>query len=423
MKNKEFISYANSFQAVPNLGLGRIASLLEKAQNPQNSLKYIHIAGTNGKGSVCSFLQAIFTRSGLRTGKFTSPNMLRVNERITVDGVEISDSDLERLLLAMKKLSEQVALETGEAPSQFEIWTAVAMVYFKEQNCDMVILETGLGGRFDATNVIGTPLMSIITRIDLDHTDLLGGTITEIAFEKAGIIKPNGVTLTLCQDKEALDTIAGVAEKQNNSLMTADMPVLHTPEGIYECFSYRQFDHLICGLGGLHQVENAVLAIECASHLNIPEQYIISGIRNAKNPGRFELISEEPAVIFDGAHNPNGIAALLKSLERYYQDQKKAFILAFMGDKDIGQILRLLKKVNAETFYFTKVKDNERALSADRLYDIAKENGIDGVVCNDVKSALEKCAHADTRVHKKNNGKITVICGSLYLYKDLFSSD
>jgi dihydrofolate synthase/folylpolyglutamate synthase len=407
MKNKDFIQYANSFQTVPNLGLNRISNLLDKLGNPQNSLKFIHLAGTNGKGSVCSFLQSILTNAGYKTGKFISPNMLSVNERITIDGTQINNGDLEKLLLDMKELSEQVFSEIDETPSQFEIWTAVAVAYFKKEKCDIVILETGLGGRFDATNVILTPLLSIITRIDLDHTDLLGDTTTKIAYEKAGIIKQNGTTITIPQENEAMETIKEVAKNLNNRLIVTDIPAIHTPNYINECFSYKNFENLICGLGGLHQVENATLAIEAAVQLNIPEEHIIYGIKNAKNIGRFELISKDPVIIFDGAHNVNGIIALTKSLDRYYKTEKKTFIMAFMGDKDIKQIL---KHTNADNYYFTKVQDNERGLSEDKLYHIAKEIGITGKIFSDIKSALAK----------KNNGGITVICGSLYLYKDLF---
>ena len=403
---KEFIQYANSFQTVINLGLERILKLLECVGNPQNQLQVIHVAGTNGKGSVCSFLQSILTTSGKKTGKFISPNMLRVNERISVDGTEISDSDLERLLSKIETYLPKVKEETGEIPSQFEVWTAVAFCYFLEQNCDIVVLETGLGGRFDATNVVPKPLCTVITRIAVDHVAYLGDTIAKIAFEKAGIIKPEVPLVTIEQEKDARDVLKGVAKEQNASVCITTKPSIHTPKNCFEVFSYGDLKNLVCGISGYHQIENACLAVETALLLEITEESIRKGLEEARHIGRLERICD--TILFDGAHNLNGMLALKKSLERYYPNQDKIFISAFMKDKDIKSSLEVF---SGEEFCFTTVQNNERAELPHNLCKIGEEAGVKAKSFDTLKEAI---------AYAKKQKKLIVVCGSLYLYQDLF---
>lgn len=400
----DFKKYANSFQTVINLGLKRIELLLEILGNPHKGQKYIHVAGTNAKGSVCAFLESAIIHSGLKTGKYTSPNLIRVNERITVDKKNISDEDMNTLLLKIEAAADKVEAQIGEYPSQFEIWTAMAFLYFKEQKCDIIILETGLGGRFDATNVIEENALCIITKIALDHTDYLGDTIDKIAYEKCGIIKKNSIVISAVQENDAMAVIKKRAEEENNKLYIAEYPKPSETNEIYE-----KFGEVFLSLGGMHQLENAAVAVCALKALGINKESIAYGLAHAKHNARFQLLSKNPPVIFDGGHNPDGIESLKKGLLRYYGDEKKVFVCAFMKDKDIKNSLMLIKDL-ADEICFTKVKNNERSASEKQLRDIADELNIPSSFYEDVGDALN---------YAISKNKTVVICGSLYLYKDV----
>ncbi len=422
--DNNFKKFANSFQAIARLRLEGISCLMNHLDNPQEDIKFIHIAGTNGKGSVCNFLQCIYTDAGYRTGRYTSPNLVSVCERISVDGVLISEEDINRILSTVEAAARKVEAELGELPTQFEIWTAAAFCYFKEQNCDMVILETGLGGTRDATNVIAAPVASVITSIDIDHIEYLGDTIEQIAGEKAGIIKahPNqreGLTVSAPQLDGAKEVLTKVCDRQNNRLIFAGAPVSKSTVDFYEIFDYtttdgKVFENVECGIPGFYQPQNAAIAIETAYALGICEEHIKNGIKAAKNPGRFEILSHDPVVIYDGAHNKNGMTALAKCLVRYFPKwQGATFIMAFMGDKDISGELEILKNQglleNSEIFA-VKVKNNPRAAETAMVCDYAKALGINATPYPDLKDAYTTALSL---------GKPVILCGSLYLYKDL----
>ena len=412
---KQFLKYANSFQAIAKLRLESIDKLTTLLENPQDSLKFIHIAGTNGKGSVCSFLQNILSDAGFVTGKYTSPNMLRVNERITVNGEEISDADLERILKNVELKAEKVKEETGDFPTQFEIWTAAAFCYFKERNCDYVVLETGLGGTRDATNIIKNPVITAITQIAKDHTDYLGDTLVEIAGEKAGIIKPNGITVTIPQDDEIINVLKAVADKNKNQFIITNDVTVHKFKNCLEEFDYKELKDLKISLLGTHQAQNASLAIECSRILGIKEEHIRNGLLKAKNPGRLDIINNAPLTLFDGAHNKNGMSALSSSLKRCFFDKDICFIMGFMRDKDIdGAISELTKNGfgKGNEIFTVSVKDNPRSATAKELSDILSKHGFSCTSCTNIKQAYEKAKKLD---------KMIVICGSLYLYKDFMT--
>lgn len=410
MKTSEFKNYANSFQAVTIPGLERIALLLKKLGNPEKELKFIHIAGTNGKGSVSANIACILEDSGLKVGKYISPNLIRVNERISISGKDISDKELSLLLERIEPLSKEVEGELGIPPTQFEIWTAAAFLYFKQKECDIVVLEVGLGGEFDATNVIEKNEIAIITRLGIDHTGYLGNTISEIASAKAGIIKAKSATgklITANQGDEALAVIRDKAKKMGVSVVVAS-PIPCEVSGIHEIFSIDGIEKIKCGISGYHQIENASLAALCAKELGVDEKHIKSGIARAKNPARFELIRENPTVIYDGGHNENGIEALVSSLKRYFGNTEKTVIFACMRDKDIKESLKTLSYSDTE-FIYTTVKDNPRASGAEELYKRACELGYGGVYFDSISEAYREAL---------SRGRLIVICGSLYLYKD-----
>ena len=409
----DFKKYANSFQAKSRLGLESIGRLCEKFQNPQDKLKFIHVAGTNGKGSVCAFLQCILTESGRKTGKYISPNMLDVCERISVDGKNITENEMNALLDEVGKAAAEVERETGAMPTQFEIWTAAAFIYFEKQNCDIVVLETGLGGRLDATNIIKAPLCSVITKIDIDHIDYLGGTLEKIAGEKAGIIKKNSPVVTVNQKERVMEVLKEYAKRNESYFFIADTPKNHRQDSMSEIFDLNDIKNLRINLSGLHQTENAALAAEVALFMDIEEKYVLSGLDKARNMGRFEKLSENPCTIFDGAHNLSGTQALINALERYFPEEKLTIIYGAMADKDIDASLTLFKEHGfcdrARVFTVT-VEDNPRAQRADVLADMFSAMGFK-------VSSFENIGKAYDEAVKQGN--TVVICGSLYLYKDL----
>ncbi len=408
-KTQGFKSYANSFQAVTVPGLERISALCNKLGNPERKLRFIHIAGTNGKGSVSANIAEVLECAGFKTGKYISPNLLRVNERISVGGEDISDDDMNEMLSVIEPLCRDVEREIGIAPTQFEIWTALAFLYFERKACDYVVLEVGLGGEFDATNVIPANEIAVITRLGLDHTQYLGNTLSSVAAAKAGIMKQNCKTacvVTPMQDDEAMAVIRARAEKLGHKLLIAN-PISTGNIGMHEGFTLDGEDY-VTGIAGYHQIENASLAVLACRALGIPEEKIKEGVKRAKNPARFEIISENPPVIYDGGHNENGIEALNVSLERYFKDAPKTVIFACMEDKEIKRSLELLSLGKTE-FIFTGVKDNPRAMSAKALLLRAEGMGFSGVAYEEIGDAYRDAL---------SRGVLTVICGSLYLYKD-----
>ena len=290
----------------------------------------------------------------------------------------------------------------------------MAMVYFKEQKCDIVVLETGLGGRFDATNIVKTTIMSVITRIDKDHIEYLGDTLEKIAFEKAGIIKKNifgekNVTIALNQP-ETTQVLKQVCNKTENTLVFAKKPQQCGFEDVYEIFNYEDIKNIKSGIGGIHQIENAAIAISALLYMGIDKEIIKKGIGEAKNPGRFEKPCKK--LIIDGAHNPGGAKALKSSLDRYFKSEEKIYIMGAMADKDIVSVLKSLGDDKSE-FYFVSVKDNARAQTAVNLEKTAKNEGFKATAFADIKDAYMAAKNAD---------KLIVVCGSLYLYKDFYET-
>jgi len=402
-KGGQFRNYANSFQAVTRPGLERINALLEEMGNPHKKVKCVHIAGTNGKGSVAAFMQKMLMAQGFKTGKYISPNLVKVNERITVNNVEISDKELNKLLKELEKHSKVVEKKLGEIPTQFEVWTAAAFKFFADSDCDFVVLETGLGGRLDATNVIETNALTVITKIDFDHMNYLGDTLEKITGEKAGIIKNGSAVVSAPQYPEVEKVLREKAAEKGCEIFFAKTPDEGDFEGIYEIFKSGEITAKL-GLGGTNQLENAAVAVLGAKKLGVADENIIKGLETAENPARFEMVGDR--MIFDGGHNPSGVKTLVKNLEKYFPDEEKLFVMASMKDKDITGNLKLIGSLTKE-IRFVRVLDNERSAKAEELAEKARNLGLHGVACASLEQAL-----ANT------HDKLVVICGSLYLYKD-----
>ena len=409
---KDFQAYSNSFQAQPRLGLERISHMLASLGNPQNQVRCIHIGGTNGKGSVSAFLDSILSHAGYRVGRFTSPNLVSVCERIMVGGIPIDDTNLSLLLNRIEAVAKETEQALGEMPTQFEIWTVAAFLYFCEKKCDYVVLEVGMGGEFDATNVIESCVMSVLTHIDLDHTQFLGETPEEIARTKCGIIKQKCETHTVVSAPQ-MPTVARVIEevatKCGNTVIFIDPPPPKKKYGMQEAFYFPGYGDIRSGLAGIHQIENAYLALTCAKLLGIDIYDAQWGVTFAKHPARMEILKKEPLTIYDGAHNPNGVEAFTKSLERYIGNAPRTCIFACMQDKEIAPSLAMLTKYPTKLI-FTTVQNSPRAMSAEELAERAAELGYQGEVADTLEDALARAAEL---------GLTTIICGSLYLYKDL----
>ncbi len=373
-------------------GLERIRELLSFLGNPQNDLKFIHVAGTNGKGSVCTMLAEVLKTAGYKTGLYISPYVTCFRERIQVNGEYISESDLARLTAVVR--------EKGIEVTEFEFITALAFLYFKEKGCDVIVLETGLGGRLDATNVINSPLACVITGIGLDHTAVLGDTLEEIAGEKCGIIKEGApVFTTYNQPREAMGVI-----KRNSGVTVTDASALSFAEsdisGNRFCYKGHSYQ---TGLIGAHQIENAMLVIDVLDGigLNVSCDSVKKGISSARFAGRLELISQTPTVLMDGAHNPHGAAALVRELKNH---KGIAMIIGMMADKACEEVVSMLAPLCKKIITVT-VTDNPRAIDANELKEIASRYCRDVSAAQNYMEALEMTRGEDT----------VFIVGSLYL--------
>ena len=365
-------------------GLDRIRRLLGRLGDPHTRLKFVHIAGSNGKGSTAAMLSSVLTAAGLKTGLYTSPHLWQFNERFQVDGAPISEEDL-------VDITAQV-LAAAEDETEFELMTALGMVYFLRSGCDIVVLETGLGGRLDSTNVIPAPEAAVITHIGLEHTELLGDTVEKIAAEKAGIIKPGCSAVLYGQSQEAetaVERACGVVNVPLSRTAPAE-PVSSGQEG--QCFTYRGRGPYSISLLGEYQVHNAAVVLETVNVLrrrgwDIPEEALVRGLEQARWPGRLELARRGPDVILDGGHNPQCMEALARALGELYPEKKLIFLTGVLADKDwstmMGELLPLAKE------FYTITPDSPRAMPAAELAAYLEGQGAKATPCGSVREGLE----------------------------------
>ena len=398
-----------------------IVALLNELGNPQNAYSIIHVAGTNGKGSVCKMLESTLTRSGLNVGLYTSPHLVNLNERYRVNSEEISDSALTDLLERVEKSAISIESQGVRKATFFEICTAVAFLYFKEMSAQIVILETGLGGRWDATNVVD-PLISVITRIDLDHKDFLGETIEEIAAEKGGIIKRNRHVVIGAMPKEAQKVLIKTAKENGSILISAEESVsvrVLDLEAEYQSLEiethndfYSPINLKLLGSFQRENVATAITALELLGDILQCDLRIVEGLENAFWASRFELIKENPNVILDGAHNPSAANALAKSIAEIYPDFEVGFVVGFMADKDVSGILKPIGRL-AKKMWMTKLS-GERAMDFDALKLQSNLLGLNAEVdeiSTVLKNALDWANESPWRV--------VCICGSLFWRNEL----
>ena len=411
-------------------GLERITDLLDRMGRPQDRLRFVHVAGTNGKGSTCAYLASILQAAGYRTGLFTSPYIIEFEERIRVDGINIPRDDLLEVTLFVREHAEAMASVSGEHPTEFELMTAVAFEYFARSECDIVVCEVGLGGRLDSTNVIAAPEACVITRIGLDHTDFLGDTPGAVAGEKAGIIKPGSQVVAYPQDTaEAEDVIRAKAEECGCAVMAPDFAELTIgavdAEGM-RAFTYRGRDYRTRLLGS-YQPYNAVTAIETAWALrnrdwDVSDEVIARGIVDTSWPGRFEMVEASrgcAAVVVDGGHNPQGAEVLAESLADVFPDRRIVFLMSVLADKDYRAMVRRVAPLGAAWVCVTSPNVG-RALSGDDLAAaVREENASLGLAEVDVEVA--DSFGAGVKRAKELAGSDGVVCawGSLYSLAEL----
>lgn len=355
------------------LGLESMRELLHRLGDPQNELKFIHISGTNGKGSVLAYLSTILSGAGYRTGRYISPTLFSYRERIQVDGEYIEKESLACHVTAIAAAAEDMQKAGLPSPTVFEIETALAFLYFKEKRCDIVTLEVGCGGLLDATNIITTTLMEVIASISMDHTDLLGDTLAKIAAQKAGIIKPDTMVVSAQQKSEAAQVIEDTCKEQHCTLQMVDESkisnVHYGAEG--QTFSYKTWENVAISLAGSYQIKNAALALEGVEALRklgyaLSDQQVREGLLHTAWRGRFTTLRRDPTVIIDGAHNPAAALELKESLERYFPGKTLYFVMGMFKDKDYAQVIDLTAPL-ARHIITVETPGNPRAMPAREL--------------------------------------------------------
>ena len=397
-------------------GLERTKELCKRLGNPEKSLKFIHVAGTNGKGSFCAMLSSVLKETGIRVGTYTSPYVKVFNERMMVNGEMISNEELAEITEYIKPMADSME----DKPTEFELITAIAFEYFKRKKCQLVVLECGLGGRLDSTNVVENVLLSVITGIALDHTSILGNTISEIAREKAGIIKENTPVLFCGTGVEAQRPITEVAKTKNAPVFFVDRESVNIKKQTLDgtIFDYELYKNLEISLLGKYQVENATNVLQAIRLLNnhgfmrISEDSIRRGLKNAKWHARFEVILDTPLMIFDGGHNPEGVCKAVESIKAYLGEKRVYTITGVMADKDYNFIASKISEVSKKVFCITP--NNERALNSESYKEVFLNLGIEAESFDTIESAI----NSSIEQAKKDNGVILCL-GSLYMYGEV----
>lgn len=410
MNASEAIEYIHSVcwkGSIP--GLSRTQELLAKMGNPEKQLKFVHIAGTNGKGSTAAMTASILRKAGYRTGLYTSPYIYRFHERMQVNGVEISDEDLAAVTEYVKPLAESMA----ESPTEFELVCCIAFEYFYRTKCDIVVLEVGMGGAMDSTNVIDTPEVAVITNIGLDHTEYLGDTLEKIAETKSGIFKEHGHAVVYRSTPSVEAIYERVCAEKRISLKKAEFetlkPKAHSLEG--QVFDCGKRTDLILPLLGDHQLHNAAVVLAIADTLieegwNISEENIRQGIQDVHWPGRFDIVSRDPLFIIDGGHNPQCIEALVKNIEDYLQGRNIVALTGVLADKDYADMYKPVMSLIQKFVCITP--PNPRKLEADLLARYLCEAGADAVPCTSVEAGVVKA------IELVGKDGVVLCFGSLY---------
>ena len=406
------------YKTTKNPTLKAMEYFMDELGHPEKKVKIIHIAGTNGKGSVTEMLTNILVKNGYKVGKYMSPHLLEYNERISVNQKNITDTEMEEIIEKLIDKIEKYNKISKEKVTLFELLTTMALYYFAEQKCDFAIIETGLGGLYDSTNIVNS-MVSIITSIGYDHMQILGNTLEEIAFQKAGIIKKDANTIIMEQIPSVQKVIADTCKKKNNNLKVIKRDEIRNKryKKDIQLFDYKEEKDIKVNLKGEKQFENAAVCIETINIIRdygykISEDAIREGLSTVVHKARFETLQESPKIIYDGAHNEEAISNLINTINQYYKEDEKIYVISILKTKDYKEVLKRLLKDEESTFILTSGNDEERYVASEELYKVAR-----GITKNDkiYKRSLE-----DAIIYaKKQRDKVTFIVGSFYVYGDV----
>lgn len=408
------------FAGTKDPSLDAMRFFMDKLNHPEKELKFIHIAGTNGKGAVTEMISNILLNSGYKVGKFMSPHLIRYNERIQINNKEITNKEMEEIIIKLDPLVKEYNSKGKGNVTLFELETTMAILYFANKKCDIVVLEVGLGGLYDCTNIV-YPIVSIITSIGYDHMKFLGNTLEEIAFQKAGIIKQNSKTIFMSQSESVDNVIIERCKEENNKLFLVNKEEIknysYTEE--YQKFDYKEFKNIEIKLKGISQIYNACIALEAANVLkekyNIKEEIVRKTLKNVIHKGRFEKINSNPIVIYDGAHNEPAIKNFINSVDIYYKNNKKVYIISILKSKDYKTILKLLVKNDENIYIFTCGNDKERYTDAEILKDEAQKSGAKNLFTMELEEAIKMSL-------EKYKDYIIFAVGSFYVYGDVIKT-
>lgn len=425
--------FSQFFNGTKDPSLEAMKYFMNEFGNPQLELKFIHVAGTNGKGSVTEMLSNVLIECGYKVGKFMSPHLIKYNERTSINNENISDEELENLIVKLEPKIREYNECHNTKVSLFEVETTMAILYFYYKKVDIIILEVGLGGLYDCTNIIENPLVSIINTISYDHMNILGNTLEKIANEKAGIIKENSNTIFCKQDDVVNSVIKEKCKQKNNHLYMLDINDVrnYSYNNDYQKFDYKKYKNMKINLKGPKQIKNAILCLECFDILNQNEfevklDSIKKGLMTVVHRARFETLKENPKVIFDGAHNDSAIKNFRETVNMYYKNNSKIYVISLLRTKDIKVYLNeLLKEENAK-FIFTSGIDENRFFSKEELYNeaISILNECENYQSNEDfdktenNVLLQKMELTDViEMYKRSSDDIIFFVGSFYVYK------
>ncbi|HIT54448.1 MAG TPA: bifunctional folylpolyglutamate synthase/dihydrofolate synthase [Candidatus Fimivicinus intestinavium] len=419
MQYQEAVSYVHSllrFGVKP--GLERMRAMMEALGNPQDRLRFAHVAGTNGKGSTCVMLAEILCASGYKTGLFTSPYVIEFRERMQVNGEMIPQDTFAALIEQIRPVADRLAAQ-GMQPTEFEVITAAAFLYFEQEKCDIVVLEVGLGGRLDSTNIIKTPLVSVITSVSMDHMNVLGDTLEEIAAEKCGIIKRGGITVSYPgQDARVFRIVYRTALMQSNVLITQNMGDIRiVAEKITGTDIIYNGLHIHIPLIGAHQVSNCMTAILAAEALRsrglrrITGKTIVSGVAAVRMPARLEVFQTQPLLLLDGGHNADGLHRLAEALRQYLPGRRIVAVIGMMADKAYDAAAREIAPLCAEIIATTP--SNPRALPARQLAQALRAG------CGRTRAVESPEEAVSQALHAAQPEDVLLVCGSFYLASDV----
>lgn len=393
---------------------------MDKYNNFEKEMKFIHIAGTNGKGSCVEIISNILKIQGYKVGKFLSPHLIRYNERISINGESISDEDMQGLIEELKPLIEEYSEKEKSRITLFELETMMALLYFYRMKVDFGVLETGLGGLYDCTNVITCPLVSIITSIGYDHMNLLGDTLPKIAFQKAGIVKPNSSTVIFEQTPDVDEVFAKECSKKENQLHIVREKIVsnYRYDSDLQYFDYDEMKDIAVNLKGMVQIKNASICIEAMKILRddgyeVSDESIREGLKTVIHKARMEKLLSKPFIVYDGAHNTPAMENLQSMVDMYYSDFDRVYIVSILKSKDYRKMLKILASDKEGKFIFTSGNDAERYVDGNTLYECMKE------YVDEDKISTMTLEDAIISTKGSDENTVNLVVGSFYVYGDV----